>query len=113
MTERASIQRSAFDLELKLAGSDAAQMTFAGYGAVFGNVDAYGDVIQRGAFSDTLRDAHKSGRIPPLLLQHGGWQIDSESMTPIGIWTGLEEDETGLRVEGKLADTPRGREAFT
>jgi phage head maturation protease len=27
----------------------------SGYGAVFGNVDSYGDVIQKGAFNETLR----------------------------------------------------------
>ena len=35
-------------------------MSFDGYGAVFGNVDAYGDVIQPGAFAQYLSDV-KSG----------------------------------------------------
>jgi HK97 family phage prohead protease len=87
-------------------------MTFKGYGAVFGNVDAYGDVISPGAFADTLAASHKTGQWPALLLQHGGWGMGSEDMTPIGIWTELSEDGHGLKVEGKLADTPRGREAY-
>lgn len=101
-------------LEVKLApsGGDNA-MTFNGYGAVFGNVDAYGDVIQPGAFADTLSNSVKSGQFPAMLMQHGGWGMGAEDMTPIGIWTGLAEDGHGLKVEGKLADTPRGREAYT
>jgi hypothetical protein len=47
-----------------------------------------------------------------MLMQHGGWGIGADDMTPIGIWTGLSEDGKGLMVEGKLADTPRGREAY-
>lgn len=98
--------------EVKLLdGSDTDTMTFSGYGAVFGNVDSYGDVIQPGAFADTLAATHKSGQWPAMLLQHGGWGMGAEDMTPIGIWTSLSEDGHGLKVEGKLADTPRGREA--
>lgn len=99
-------------LEVKLA-EDQASMAFSGYGAVFDNVDSYGDVIAKGAFKETLRDAKKTGQWPAMLSQHGGWGIGADDLTPIGIWTELEEDEKGLRVEGKLADTARGREAYS
>ncbi len=36
--------------ELKFDAGSEAEMTFSGYGAMFGNVDAYGDVISPGAF---------------------------------------------------------------
>ena len=111
-----AIERAAYGLkEIKFAateGATAAEMMFSGYGAVFGNVDSYGDVIQPGAFSDTLAASHKTGQFPAMLLQHGGWGMGAEDMTPIGIWTSLSEDGHGLKVEGKLADTPRGREAY-
>lgn len=108
-----AIERASFGLQqIKLAGSDAEGMTFTGYGAVFGNVDAYGDVILPGAFADTLAAAQKSGLWPAMLLQHGGWGMGAEDMTPIGIWTSLAEDGHGLKVEGKFADTLRGREAY-
>jgi hypothetical protein len=107
------LEHFACGLELKFADDGASTMSFAGYGAVFGNVDSYGDVIQKGAFRDTLREAKKSKNWPAMLSQHGGWGLDAESMTPIGIWTDMEEDDTGLKVEGKLADTPRGREIYT
>lgn len=94
--------------EVKFA-TDAETGSFSGYGAVFGNVDSYGDVIQKGAFRDTLRDAKKSGTWPAMLLQHGGFTTEDEM--PVGIWTLMEEDEVGLHVEGKLAlGTQRGKE---
>lgn len=89
--------------------------TFSGYGAVFGNVDSYGDVIAKGAFKDTLKSATKSGNWPAMLLQHGGgfFSASAEDMMPVGIWTDMSEDDKGLKVEGKLAlATRRGSETY-
>lgn len=99
------------DFEVKFLSNSADAMTFAGYAAVFGNVDGYGDIIQKGAFKESIRAAKKANRWPAMLLQHGG--ITSEDLMPIGIWTSMEEDDTGLLVEGKLADTDRGREVYS
>lgn len=101
-------------LELKFAADEGAQaMSFTGYGAVFGNVDSYGDVIEAGAFSKFLADV-KAGNQPwpAMLSQHGGWQMSAEDMTPIGVWTDFSEDGHGLKVAGQLADTPRGLEMY-
>jgi len=104
-------------IEIKLAPPDESTgvetMAFEGYGAVFGNVDAYGDVIEPGAFAAYLSDV-QSGKQqwPAMLLQHGGYGMTAEDMTPIGIWTSLAEDGKGLKVVGKLVDTPRGREVY-
>lgn len=102
-------------IEVKFASGDGStdtgEMIFTGYGAIFGNVDSYGDVIQKGAFKDTLREAKKSGQWPVMLLQHGGWGMADEMMPP-GIWIEMEEDDIGLKVKGKLADTDRGIEAY-
>lgn len=99
--------------ELKFDEGEAEEMTFSGYGAVFDNMDAYGDVISKGAFKASIAEAKKTGIWPAMLSQHGGWGMDSDSMTPIGIWTSLQEDDHGLHVDGKLAETPRGQEAYT
>jgi len=112
------MERKTFDLrELKLAvdASDNAvkEMRFSGYGAVFGNVDSYGDVIEPGAFSQSLADAQKNGNFPAMLLQHGGWGMSSGDMMPIGIWDKLAEDGKGLFSEGIIAPTQRGQEAYT
>lgn len=100
--------------EIKFDSSKPDAMTFSGYGAVFGNVDAYGDVIEPGAFAQYLSDA-KAGRQPwpAMLSQHGGYGMTSDDMTPVGVWTDLSEDGTGLKAHGTLADTPRGRELHT
>jgi len=91
----------------------AQSRAFEGYGAVSGNVDAYGDVIKSGAFGRYLAEV-KSGVTPwPMMLsQHGGMGLSAEDMTPIGVWTHLAEDGHGLRVQGTLADTPRGEEIY-
>jgi len=89
--------------------------TFSGYGAAFGNVDSYGDVIAKGAFKDTLKEAKKSGTWPAMLLQHGGGMFggSADDMMPVGIWTDMSEDDVGLKVEGKLAlGTRRGAETY-
>jgi uncharacterized protein len=105
-----AIEHRSFGLgEVKVADSDG-EMTFSGYGAVFGNVDSYGDVIAKGAFAETLKKAKSSGVWPAMLSQHGG--AFGEDMMPIGVWTEMREDDTGLWVEGKFAPTPRGKEAY-
>lgn len=105
-----TIERMAVSLgEVKLAG-DGTDMTFSGYGAVFGNVDSYGDVIAKGAFKATLAEAKKSGIWPAMLSQHGG--MFGDDSTPIGVYTEMREDDTGLYVEGKLANTTKGKEAY-
>jgi len=107
------MDRLAFGVrELKFA-DDATTRTFAGYGSVFDTVDDYGDVVVKGAFKKTLREAKKNGRWPKMLAQHGGgWSGTGQDLMPIGVWTKLEEDDKGLYVEGKLSDTPRGNEAY-
>lgn len=96
-------------IDLKFAGSEAeAARKFSGHGAVFKNVDAYGDVIEPGAFSAWLSDV-KAGKQdwPAMLSQHGGWGLTAEDLTPVGIYTDLAEDGVGLALEGELADTTR------
>jgi HK97 family phage prohead protease len=90
--------------ELKFAESGDT-MSFTGYGAVFGNVDSYGDVIAPGAFAQTLA-AHKSaGTMPLMLLEHGG-------DLPVGVWKSMAEDGTGLLVTGELLPTTKGKDAY-
>lgn len=94
-------------INIKSDDFKADEMTFSGYGAYFGNIDSYGDIIQKGAFNDALMEIAKTGNYPAMLSQHG---IDS--YTPVGIYTLIKEDEKGLYVEGKLADTQEGRDLY-
>jgi HK97 family phage prohead protease len=99
--------------EAKAEGDAPKEMRFKGYGAVFGNMDAYGDIIEQGAFEKTLKQSEKSGNFPSMLLQHGGWGIGAQDLMPVGVWDTLKEDTKGLASEGILADIQRGQEAYT
>lgn len=108
------LERFGCGLEVKFAPDEANSKTgvFSGYGAVFGNKDAYGDVIKKGAFKATLKEWRAKKKYPPMLLQHGGGFFGggSDDLVPIGKWTSMEEDEKGLYVEGELLglSTDRG-----
>lgn len=100
--------------EIKLAPPDAGTMSFEGYGSVFGNVDAYGDVIEPGAFAQYLSDAQQGKQAwPAMLLQHGGYGMTAEDLMPAGVWTDLAEDGKGLKSAGTLADIQKSRDAYT
>jgi HK97 family phage prohead protease len=80
--------------------------TFSGYGSVFSIEDKGGDIVAPGAFAETLAASKAAGRMPAMLWQH-------RQAEPIGIYTSMEEDSVGLKVEGKLAlKTARGAEAY-
>lgn len=102
--------------ECKLAANEEATdtMQFSGYGAAFGNIDSYGDIIQKGAFKAYLSDI-ESGKQewPAMLTQHGGWAVNANDLTPVGVYTDLKEDDFGLKTAGNLAPTPRGNEIHT
>lgn len=91
--------------ELKFAEKGEA-MTLEGYGAVFGNVDAYGDVIVPGAFAKSLAAHRAEGTMPQMLLEHG------TSPLPIGVWKSIHEDGHGLKVEGEFLTTSLAIDAW-
>ncbi len=103
-----------FEVKFDAAGVDEKTGTFEGYGAVFGNVDSYGDVIVKGAFKGSLKEWKKAKSLPPMLVQHGGWMMTDMDALPIGKWEEMEEDDTGLRVTGRLInlDTERGKNIY-
>lgn len=111
---RTETKRVDFSKEFKLAGDGDKVGTFEGWGAVFGNTDSYGDVIERGAFKRTLKEwKSERGKFPPMLLQHGGGFLSggADDMVPVGQWTHMEERSKGLWAEGKLfgMETDRGQ----
>jgi len=93
-----------FNLEIKAVDQDG---LFTGYGSVFGVVDSYQEVVEKGAFADTLLDISQKGRPVPVLWQH-------RSGAPIGVYTSLKEDDHGLLVQGKLLkdDVQQAKEAY-
>jgi HK97 family phage prohead protease len=91
------------------------QGIFHGYGAVFDNLDGNGDVIDPGAFTETLADAQARSTkylggnkvLWPLLWQHNDYE-------PIGAVIGARQDHYGLHISGQLdLNAPRGQQAYS
>ena len=105
-------ERAAFLIhELKTLDENAG--IIEGYVAVFTNLDGNGDVIDRGAFTKTLREAHETkdrNKVPylyPLLWQHR----ESE---PIGGILEAHEDDHGLFIRGQYdMSTELGQRAYS
>ena len=77
-------------LDLKAVSEEG---EFEGYASIFGVQDQGGDVVEKGAFKNSL-SLRKANGIK-MLFQHS----PSE---PIGMWTDISEDKKGLKVKGKL-----------
>ena len=74
---------------------------FAGYAAIFGEVDQGGDIVMPGAFAKSLKT--KGAQNIRMLFQH-------DPKEPVGRILALEEDRRGLRVHGQLfAPVPRAK----
>ena len=97
-------------LERKFCGTDQVLevkdgAVIEGYASLFGAVDRGGDVVERGAYTASLKALVSAGRRVRMLWQHDPAQ-------PIGVWDEVREDETGLYVKGRLLpDVARAREA--
>jgi HK97 family phage prohead protease len=86
---------------LKASGD---QGPFSGYGSIFGNVDLHGDIVEKGAFTETLKERP---------IEHVGLYWMHDPREPIGKWSIMEEREQGLWVEGKLTlGVSRAREVY-
>lgn len=84
--------------ELKNVGDTG---TFEGYASIFGNVDLGGDIIERGAFKEFVKN--KDGKTV-VLWQHG-------VRDPIGV-AEVRQDDIGLRFNGALVlEDPTARKA--
>lgn len=108
-----SLERLRCGLEIKLAqnDTDVKAGTFKGYGSIFNNIDAGGDMVMPGAFKKSLREWKKRGKLPKMLLQHGGFFGPAEDGIPVGKYMVMEEDDKGLYLEGELfaLDTQKGK----
>ncbi len=77
-----------------------------GYASVFDEIDSYGDIVVKNAFSQAISDT-KKGNMPKLLWQH-------DISSPIGVINEISEDEHGLFVKAQLLlDLPKAKEIYT
>lgn len=98
--------------DIKASESADQSMRFEGYLACFDNVDSYGDVIVKGAFSRTIAEAKNAGKTIPVLQQHGTYGALAGDDTPIGYYEDMYEDAKGLYVKGVLFSTTRGTDMY-
>lgn len=89
--------------ELQFKAESVSGDTFAGFAST-SDLDKGMDIITKGAYGRTL--AERGGKVKML------WNHKSDLM-PIGVYTKMEERESGLYVEGKISDTALGRDAKT
>ncbi len=92
------------ELHLKRANVETGEFTAVAW--AFGEPDRQGDIIDKGAFADSLARYAKNSNLPPLLWQH-------DHKEPVGSWLELKETDEGLEGTGKvLLDTAKGREVY-
>jgi len=95
---RCEMSRKSFDLEIKAFNDQTG--AFTGLAAVYGNEDLVGDIVERGAFAETV----KENPVVPILWQH-------DTREPIGKGR-LKDTYDGLLIEGKLSlGVQKAREA--
>lgn len=88
-------------IELKETAIDMSARTIEGYAATW-DLDLANDIINKGAFTKTIDEGFKNGRVK-MLWQHGD---------PLGMPTEMFEDDRGLYVKGKISRTQLGDEAL-
>ena len=107
LTKSESVYTKEADPVLSIKSMDDETGEFEGYGSTFDSEpDSYGDVIAKGAFSESLEQHKARGSMPKLFWQH-------DSHQPIGKWLAATEDDNGLLMRGRLnMGVQKGREAY-
>lgn len=68
---------------------------FSGYASVFGVIDDQGEIIRKGAYTDSLASYEESGKRFPVIYLHN-------LKEPVGYIEKAVEDDVGLWVEGVI-----------
>ena len=98
-------------LQVKGAGPDdgLTEGQFTAYASVFGNMDSYGDIVDQGAFTNTLAKSAEKGSVIPVLWGHDM----GNPFANIGAVLEAEEDDYGLKVTGQLdLDNPTAVQVY-
>ncbi len=90
------------DLAVRVTAGD--EGVIEGIASRWNEEDAYGDLVQRGAFTASLAQHRANGTMPAMLWLHGA---------PAGVWDTIEERSDGLYVRGHFAlNTNTGQQAY-
>lgn len=99
------------EFKVKYKEDEANNGVICGYASTWDEVpDAYGDIVKKGAFENSLKKIYEEGRTIPFLWSHKMDDLDAY----IGSCE-AHEDDKGLYFEATLDDTPqaqRVRELF-
>lgn len=98
-----------FSVKVKAGPDDGLQEgQFTAYASVFGNIDSYGDMVVKGAFTDTLAEWAESDLVLPVLYGHNLADPDYN----IGGADG-EQDDHGLLIHGQLdLEAPKAMQVY-
>lgn len=98
------LKNSGLGLDVKAVGDDG---VIEGYASAWNIVDSHREAVLPGAFAASLAASASEGRKIKMLYQH-------DTFAPIGVWSDLAEDATGLHVRGKLLKdvSPRAAETY-
>lgn len=92
------------DIEIKadaITRDDDGRVYIEAYAAVFGNVDSYSDIIERGAFTKSI-GAESASRIR-FCYQHNMSDVRGKILE-------VSEDDYGLRIKAQLSRTQAGKD---
>lgn len=84
-----------YDVEVKEYGEDDGGYIVAYASTFHRDPDAYGDIVRKGAFANSLKEWEEAGKPIPLLFGHR----TDDPMMNIGAVVKAEEDDTGLLVK--------------
>ena len=99
-------KQKANPLSLQVKDMDSAKLQVTIYVSAFGNKDSDGDIIEKGAFSKTIKERGPLGskRIKHL-KQHSVWDV-------VGAPLEMAENNTGLLVVSQLSKSTDGRDTY-
>lgn len=83
---------------IKVKAVDNEEGIISGYASVFGNVDSYGDIVVKGAFSKFLERTSQNGKAIPVFYGHNM----EDPKANIGLTSELREDDHGLFFKARL-----------
>lgn len=93
------MKRKSFEIELKTKDEGAEAPRIVAYASTFDRIpDSYGDVVAKGAFTESLEKIAAEGRFLPLLFGH---RMDDPTMN-LGRVVSAVEDEKGLLIEAEF-----------
>ena len=109
--EEVKIALKSINASLKVVEEKDDRWIVEGYASVFGNVDSYGEIVDKGAFQEWLAahpaDPSTGIRRFPKFVRFHNWE------RPLGPTIYCEEDEIGLKVRGELLkDVQDAREEY-